>query len=223
MGEFWHLDILFLAIFRRAERHHSTVGECSIHTYGRERILCCSHNGVDLGSYARKCCHDDRSPSLYRRSGSSRYCSSWSNILGADLRVVDHHALGDVSTSITVFQVSIANALRDMSFPAANLLLSNQMAKEHQGVSASLVNTVINYSISIALGIAGTVETHIDVGGTDLLKGYRAAWYLAIGLAGSGTIIAGLYGANTWRTSRKVGKAEGDKVVDDHIQSRTNH
>ncbi|KAF4611339.1 hypothetical protein G7Y89_g15674 [Cudoniella acicularis] len=64
----------------------------------------------------------------------------------------------------------------DMSFPAANLLLSNKMAREHQGVSASLVNTVINYSISLSLGIAGTVEGQINGGGNDVLKGYRGAW-----------------------------------------------
>jgi hypothetical protein len=90
-----------------------------------------------------------------------------------------------------------------MSFPAATLLLSNLMAKEHQGVAGSLVNTVVNYSISIALGIAGTIEVHVNSGGDDLLKGYRAAWYLGIGLAGSGAICAAIFGVHTWRTSRR--------------------
>ncbi|CAD6633530.1 EM14S01-3B_G0005400.mRNA.1.CDS.1 [Saccharomyces cerevisiae] len=40
----------------------------------------------------------------------------------------------------------------DMSFPAATIILSNSMSAEHQGLAASLVNTVINYSISIGLG-----------------------------------------------------------------------
>jgi hypothetical protein len=92
-----------------------------------------------------------------------------------------------------------------MSFPAANVLLSNEMAKEQQGVSASLVNTVINYHISISFGIARTIELHINDSGNDLLKGYRGAWYLGIGLAGVGTIIAGLFVANTWIMSRKRG------------------
>ncbi|TGO45413.1 hypothetical protein BCON_0395g00020 [Botryotinia convoluta] len=66
----------------------------------------------------------------------------------------------------------------DMSFPAATILLSNSMHKDHQGLAASLVNTVVNYSISIGLGIAGTVEVQINNGGKnprDLLKGYRGA------------------------------------------------
>ena len=90
----------------------------------------------------------------------------------------------------------------DMSFPAGNLLLSNHMPKEHQGVSASLVNTVLNYSISLALGFAGTIEGHINDGGMDLLKGYRGAWYLGIGLSGLGVVIALWFGYETWKESR---------------------
>ena len=56
------------------------------------------------------------------------------------------------------------------------------MPPEHQGVAASLVNTVINYSISIGLGIAGTVEGQVNDGGNELLIGYRGAWYVGIGL-----------------------------------------
>lgn len=39
----------------------------------------------------------------------------------------------------------------DTSFPASSLILSNAVKKEHQGIAASLVNTVVNYSISLAL------------------------------------------------------------------------
>ncbi|KAH6662160.1 major facilitator superfamily-domain-containing protein [Halenospora varia] len=94
----------------------------------------------------------------------------------------------------------------DMSFPAANLLLSNKMAREHQGVSASLVNTIINYSISLALGIAGTVEVHVNDGGTnpaDLLKGYRGSLYLGIGMASAGVITAALFALEDWKYSRR--------------------
>lgn len=68
-----------------------------------------------------------------------------------------------------------------MSFPAGTLILSNAVGKEHQGVAASLVNTVVNYSISLGLGFAGTVEVHVNNGGKtpdDLLKGYRGAFYM---------------------------------------------
>lgn len=80
----------------------------------------------------------------------------------------------------------------DMSFPAATLILSNAVAREHQGIAASLVNTVVNYSIALGLGIAGTVEYRVNNGGStqaDKLRGYRASYYLGIGLAALGVAI----------------------------------
>ena len=56
------------------------------------------------------------------------------------------------------FAIMITPWGMDMSFPAATIILSNFMPREHQGLAASLVNTIVNYSISIGLGIGGTVE-----------------------------------------------------------------
>lgn len=81
----------------------------------------------------------------------------------------------------------------DMSFPASTLVLSNLVPKEQQGIAASLVATVVNYSISIGLGIAGTIEVHVNKGGEDILLGYRGAFYGAIGLSGLGVIIATVF------------------------------
>jgi MFS family permease len=84
----------------------------------------------------------------------------------------------------------------DMSFPAASVILSNHMGPEHQGLAMSLLNTVVNYSISIALGIAGTVEVqvvdHSIISQAELLKGYRAGFYAAVALSGSG-LLCGLF------------------------------
>jgi hypothetical protein len=77
-----------------------------------------------------------------------------------------------------------------MSFPSGCIILSNNMAREHQGIAASLVNTAVNYSISIGLGMAGTVEKHVNSGGLDVLKGYRGAWYLGIGLGALGIAVS---------------------------------
>jgi hypothetical protein len=73
----------------------------------------------------------------------------------------------------------------DVSFPVSTLFLSNAVPREHQGISASLVNTVVNYSIAIGLGIAGTVEAEIP-NSNSLLDGYRAAQYTSVGLSGLG-------------------------------------
>lgn len=81
----------------------------------------------------------------------------------------------------------------DMSFPAATLTLSNTVAKEHQGIGASLVTTVVNYGIALGVGLAGTVDVHVH-GGVDTkqarLDGYRAALWTGAGLGGLGLIIA---------------------------------
>lgn len=84
----------------------------------------------------------------------------------------------------------------DMSFPAATVILSNHMPREHQGLAASLVNTMVNYSISIALGIAGTVETSVNNGGAtleDTIWGIRCAYYTGMGIAGFGVILGALF------------------------------
>lgn len=75
---------------------------------------------------------------------------------------------------------------QDLSYPSGTILLSNATSCKHQGVAASLMNTVVNYSVSIGLGIAGTVESQIRKDGTDPLRGYRSAQYIGIGLSGLG-------------------------------------
>lgn len=97
-----------------------------------------------------------------------------------------------------------------MSFPSGTLLLSNAMPKKHQGLAASLVSTMVNYSISIGLGFAGTVETHVNDGGKDVLRGYRGALYMGVGLAAGGLVISSFYVLFQWRKSRKEAKSGGE-------------
>lgn len=94
-----------------------------------------------------------------------------------------------------------------MSFPSGTLLLSNAMPKKHQGLAASLVSTTVNYPISIGLGFAGTVETHVNDGGKNTLKGYRGALYMGVGLAASGLVVSSCYVLVGWLKSRRGSKA----------------
>lgn len=102
----------------------------------------------------------------------------------------------------------------DMSFPSATIVISDSVKKEHQGVAASLVNTIVNYSISLGLGFAGTIEKHVDRGGKtehDMLIGYRGAMYFGIGLAGLGLVVAAAFLAKSYRDDRKrQRRKEGD-------------
>ncbi|TIC08019.1 putative MFS multidrug transporter [Wallemia mellicola] len=78
----------------------------------------------------------------------------------------------------------------DMSFPAASIIISDHLPREHQGLAGSLVNTLVNYSIAIALGIAATVEMNVNEGGENPERGLRGALYLGVGLAGFGLMLA---------------------------------
>lgn len=89
-----------------------------------------------------------------------------------------------------------------MSFPSGTVILSNSMHHQHQGLAGSLVNTVVNYSISIGLGFAGTVESQVNDGGKDRLKGIRGASYMGLGFAGLGLILSVCFMIETWWRSR---------------------
>jgi hypothetical protein len=78
----------------------------------------------------------------------------------------------------------------NLSFPAGTILLSNAMPREHQGKAASLVSTVVNYSIASGLGLAGSIESHVNKDGLHTLDGYRGAWYLGIGFSALGVVIS---------------------------------
>ena len=83
-----------------------------------------------------------------------------------------------------------------MSFPAGTVILSNAMPREHQGLAASLINTAVNYSISIALGIAGTVEVSTNSHGAtpeDIIRGISNARWTGVALAGLGLVLGALF------------------------------
>lgn len=80
----------------------------------------------------------------------------------------------------------------DMSFPAATLILSDSISRDKQGIAASLVSTVVNHSISLGLGFAGTAEATLHGGGKtieEIENGYRAAQYVGVRLAGLGLLV----------------------------------
>ena len=71
----------------------------------------------------------------------------------------------------------------DLSFASSGILISNAVLPEEQGVAGSFVSTVVQYSIAIGLGIATTVDAHVNKGGSDIVLGHRGAYWLGIGVA----------------------------------------
>ncbi|KAK3334142.1 MFS general substrate transporter [Cercophora scortea] len=102
----------------------------------------------------------------------------------------------------------------NLSFPAATILLSSALPKEKQGIAASLVATVVNYSISCGLGFAGSIHKRslasaaermgmegpppaLAVSNPQLvavrLAGLRNAYWFSVALGGLGMLIAGVF------------------------------
>jgi hypothetical protein len=77
------------------------------------------------------------------------------------------------------------------------------MHRHHQGLAASLVATTVNYSISLGFGFAGAVEAHVNDAGHKILRGYRGALYLGVGLAGLGIVVSICFIFTRWRLYRK--------------------
>lgn len=78
----------------------------------------------------------------------------------------------------------------DCSFPAASLILSDFLPEEHQGMAGSLVNTVVNYSVSLFLAISSTVEVEVLKNTGNELQSYRAATYFGIGISGLAVLVS---------------------------------
>lgn len=52
---------------------------------------------------------------------------------------------------------------------------------------------LISYSLSIGLGIAGTVERYVKGSTGTQLEGYRAAFYSGVGMAGLAVVIVAAF------------------------------
>ena len=97
----------------------------------------------------------------------------------------------------------------DLSFASSGIIISNAVLPEEQGVAGSFISTVVQYSIAIGLGIAATVESHVNKGGSDIVLGYRGAYWLGTGFASVAFFIVVLF----VRDHRFDGTKSAEKVV----------
>lgn len=106
----------------------------------------------------------------------------------------------------TFFGILIMPIGMDMSFPASTVILSNSMPGEHQGLAAALVTTVINYSVSITLGIAALVEVNVVKPGPgpphnsidEIAKGMHSAYLVGISFGAAAVVLAGVFFVRTF-------------------------
>ncbi|KAI9730005.1 MAG: hypothetical protein M1834_006203 [Cirrosporium novae-zelandiae] len=81
----------------------------------------------------------------------------------------------------------------DLSFASGSLIVSDASPRDKQGIAGSFVNTVVNYSIGLGLAFGGSVEKATNLGGKDVVRGYRGAWWLGTGFAGLGIVVTVLF------------------------------
>lgn len=81
----------------------------------------------------------------------------------------------------------------DLITTSAQIIASNTVPMKHQGVAGSLVGTILSYGMSLGLGFAGTVEVNTFNHGTDLLRGYHSAAYLAVGMATTALVLTAFF------------------------------
>ena len=71
------------------------------------------------------------------------------------------------------------------------------MRRNEQGIAGSLIGTLQLYSTSIGLGFAGVVEVHVGGRGGggegEIVRGYRAALYFGMGLAGVALLVCAFW------------------------------
>ncbi|CEN62352.1 hypothetical protein ASPCAL08988 [Aspergillus calidoustus] len=105
----------------------------------------------------------------------------------------------------------------DFLFTAAQIIASNTVKRQQQGIAGSLIGTLLSYGLSTGLGFAGTVEAYTNRHGQDLVRGYRHGLYLGIGFAACAVLLA-LFFVRIPR-ERKEGWGEEDEEDGGHVLS----
>lgn len=81
----------------------------------------------------------------------------------------------------------------DFLFTAAQIIASTTVKRQQQGIAGSLIATLLSYGLATGLGFAGTVEHYTNDGGRNLVRGYRNALYLGIGMCGLAVLVAVIF------------------------------
>lgn len=79
----------------------------------------------------------------------------------------------------------------DLSFAAASIFITSNVARSYQGSAGSLLVTIQNLSSAIMTSVADAVGTRVDLGadGEIGLRGLKAAWWLGLAAALTGAVI----------------------------------
>ncbi|KAK3703156.1 hypothetical protein LTR37_014633 [Vermiconidia calcicola] len=87
--------------------------------------------------------------------------------------------------------VALATFGPDLSFAAASIFITSNVARSYQGSAGSLLVTVQNFSAAIMTSVADALGAQVDMGanGEVGLEGLRAVWWFGFGAAMLGAAI----------------------------------
>jgi hypothetical protein len=121
--------------------------------------------------------------------------ASDADILGLDIPLPAHHSIW-----------------RGYVLPGRNRHNVQRSPQDTQGIAGSQVATVVNYSVSLGLGFAATVEVYMNNGATrpdDILKGFKDVWRLGIRLGGLRFLVAVTYLVKELLQTLRCGDVDG--------------
>lgn len=147
-----------------------------------------------------------------------RLAAQWILAIGAASVLVSNLLLATMPEKQTywaqVFPATIIMAFcPDFVYTAAQIIASNSVRRNQQGIAASLIGTLNLYGSSLGLGFAGTVETEVNKGVLDPVTGYRAALYFGAGIAAVALLI-NVFWVRVKRDEREGWEDEADRIAD---------
>lgn len=99
----------------------------------------------------------------------------------------------------TFLSIIIMPLAMNWSYPAGSVIISSAVPQKSQGIAASLISTMVNYSISLGLGMAGSIERYVGENDGSLVA-WRSALWFGVALNVLGLIISSLF---IWKTRAK--------------------
>lgn len=90
----------------------------------------------------------------------------------------------------TFFSILVVPLGMVLLTPTTIMLFEDSLPEGHQGLASGLAVTAMGYAISVGLGMAGAVESHVRDRKEDVVDGYRAAQYLGVGFSGLSVLMA---------------------------------
>ncbi|OJI98173.1 hypothetical protein ASPVEDRAFT_448187 [Aspergillus versicolor CBS 583.65] len=102
----------------------------------------------------------------------------------------------------------------DLVYAAGQIIASNSVRRNQQGVAGSIIGTLNLYGNSLGLGFASTVEVQIAAKTGDAIRGYRAALYFGVAISAVALLLDVAFVRRV--KDEREGWAEGDQDQDEN-------